>query len=91
MTRTLLVAAVLLMTGGLANADDHLFNAEQNGLAADGNAIAHTNAYTTNPAGNSGDLAPGQGSPFVGGDTKTPATDTETANEHANVKERTPK
>ena len=75
----------LLVLTGLAKADDHLFNALQHGLNAD------SQPFQTNKAGHGGDLAPGQGSPFVGADTKTPATDTDAANIHANVKERQPK
>jgi hypothetical protein len=87
-THALIFAATgvsLLALAGLAKADDHLANALQHGLSADGQP------FTTNKAGHSGDLAPGQGSPFAGADTKTPATDTEQANAHANVKERQPK
>ena len=73
----------------LASADDHLSNAQEHGLG--NQASTHTQAFTENTAGHSGDLAPGQGSPFAGNDTKTPATDTDAANEHANVKARTPK
>ncbi|TRC95520.1 hypothetical protein FJV76_01825 [Mesorhizobium sp. WSM4303] len=82
-------ALILAATGislmaftGLARADDHLVNALDHGLSPD------SRAFTTNKAGHSGDLAPGQGSPFAGEDTRTPATDTEAANDHANVKER---
>ena len=68
-----------------AIADDHLVNALEHGLKADGQP------FQVNPAGHSGDLAPGQGSPFAGHDTHTPSTDTEAAQAHANVKERVPK
>ncbi|QND65484.1 hypothetical protein HB777_17320 [Mesorhizobium loti] len=85
-------APILAATGvsflaltGLATADDHLFNALQHGLSTDGHP------FTTNKAGHSGDLAPGQGSPFAGADTQTPSTDTAAANAHANVKDRQPK
>ena len=77
--------ASLIAFAGFAKADDHLFTAEQHGLSTD------SHAFQTNPAGHSGDLAPGQGSPFVGHDTQTPATDTEAANNHAHVKARDPK
>jgi len=84
-TRTIAFAgAILVALAGFANADDHLFQAEQHGLGDNTNS----KAFTVNPAGHSGELAPGQGSPFAGGDTKTPATDTEAANAHANVKPR---
>ncbi|RWB59665.1 MAG: hypothetical protein E5W38_15360 [Mesorhizobium sp.] len=72
----------LIAFAGFAKADDHLFNATQHGLSLD------SQPYQTNKAGHSGDLAPGQGSPFTGEETKTPATDTDAANDHANVKER---
>ncbi|TIQ34429.1 MAG: hypothetical protein E5X48_18870 [Mesorhizobium sp.] len=74
--------ASLIAFAGFARADDHLFNAEQHGLSTD------SQPFQTNKAGHSGDLAPGQGSPFTGEETKTPATDTDAANDHANVKER---
>ncbi|MDX8503301.1 hypothetical protein [Mesorhizobium captivum] len=72
----------LIAFAGFARADDHLFNATEHGLSLD------SQPYQTNKAGHSGDLAPGQGSPFTGEETKTPATDTDAANDHANVKER---
>ncbi|RUW33382.1 MULTISPECIES: hypothetical protein [unclassified Mesorhizobium] len=72
----------LIAFAGIAKADDHLFNATQHGLSLD------SQPYQTNKAGHSGDLAPGQGSPFTGEETKTPATDTDAANLNANVKER---
>lgn len=75
----------LLALTGLAKADDHLVNALQHGLSVDGRP------FQTNKAGHSGDLAPGQGSPFAGADTQTPSTDTAAANAHANVKDRQPK
>jgi hypothetical protein len=85
---SLIVGTSLIAFIGIAKADDHLFNAQQQGLRPDGNAINHTHAFDINKAGHSGDLAPGQGSPFAGEEMKTPATDTEAANDHANVKER---
>jgi hypothetical protein len=85
-TRTLFIVGASLMASiGIARADDHLFNAQQHGLSLD------SQPFQTNKAGHSGDLAPGQGSPFVGADTKTPATDTDAANLNAHVKERQPK
>ena len=85
-TRALIITGVALIAfGGLARADDHLVNALEHGLSPD------SRAFETNKAGHSGDLAPGQGSPFAGEDTQTPATDTAAANDHANVKERQPK
>lgn len=87
MKRTLLILTGLSLAAltSAAIADDHLYEALQHGLKAD------SQPFQTNPAGHSGDLAPGQGSPFAGGDTQTPSTDNETANAHANVKDRTPK
>lgn len=87
-TRAFVIAgATLIALAGSANADDHLFEAKQHGLGT-GQGAANTHAFTTNSAGHSGKLAPGQGSPFTGNDTKTPATDTDAANTHANVKDR---
>lgn len=86
-----LISVFLITFIGIAKADDHLFNAEQHGLSSGSQASTDTHVLTTNKAGHSGDLAPGQGSPFSGEETKTPATDTEAANQHASLKERTPK
>jgi hypothetical protein len=85
----LTVSALLILPTGMAQADDHLFQAQQRGLRSGSQASTVSHAFTTNRAGHSGDLAPGQGSPFTGRDRQTPATDTEAANVHANVKERT--
>ena len=83
---TIVIAGASLMAlASIAKADDHLFQATQHGL------VDGSQPFQTNPAGHGGDLAPGQGSPFAGFDTKTPATDTEAANNHAHVKERLPK
>ncbi len=84
---SLAAGACLVAFAGFAQADDHLFQAQQHGLGDN----THTQAFTENPAGHSGDLAPGQGSPFVGADTQTPSTDNETANAHAHIIPRTPK
>ena len=81
--RLLCAAVILAASSGIAKADDHLFQALQHGLSLD------SQPFQTNKAGHSGDLAPGQGSPFAGEDTQTPATDTEAA-QH-NVKPREPK
>jgi hypothetical protein len=81
----IIAGAALVAFAGVARADDHLFNATQHGLKEG------SQPFQTNPAGHSGDLAPGQGSPFAGEETKTPSTDTAAANAHANVKERAPK
>ena len=91
MLTAFIAGASLIALSGVAKADDHLFQAEQHGLHAGSQASTRSHAFTTNRAGHSGDLAPGQGSPFTGEDTQTPATDTEAANEHANVKDRQPK
>jgi len=89
-SRTFLTAsALLILPTGIAQADDHLFQAQQHGLRSGSQTSTVSHAFTTNRAGHSGDLAPGQGSPFAGSDRQTPATDTEAANAHANVKERT--
>ena len=65
----LLCAAVkcAASSGGIAKADDHLFQALQHGLTE------ASQPFQTNKAGHSGDLAPGQGSPFTGDDTQTVA------------------
>jgi len=86
-----IVGASLIAFAGIAKADDHLTQAQTKGLSPEGQAIGHTHAFTTNSALHSGDLAPGQGSPFTGADKQTPATDTEAANLNANVKPRAPK
>jgi hypothetical protein len=86
---TALIAAVsLIALQGIANADDHLFNAQQHGLAPGGKAITQSRAFTTNRAGHSGDLAPGQGSPFRGEERQTPASAVGAAQPHANIKPR---
>jgi hypothetical protein len=87
-THALILAATgvsLVAFTGLAKADDHLFQALQHGLTAG------SQPFQTNKAGHSGTLAPGQGSPFTGEETQTPATATAAANAHANVKSRQPK
>jgi hypothetical protein len=84
----ILAGALAIPLGGVALADDHLANAQSHGLSAGGTADSHNRAFTTNKAGHSGDLAPGQGSPFAGQDRQTPSTDTAAANAHANVKQR---
>ena len=82
-TICLIAGASLVALAGVSKADDHLVQATDfGGLSLD------SQPYQTNPAGHSGDLAPGQGSPFTGAETKTPATDTDAANNHANVKQR---
>ena len=80
----IIAGASLLALASIARADDHLAEALEHGLKAG------SQPFLDNPAGHSGDLAPGQGSPFFGHDTHTPATDTEKAQENANVKIRVP-
>jgi hypothetical protein len=76
MTHILMLAGVAILMSSTAMADDHLFQAQQHGLANNEHSqgVAH------------GDKAPGQGSPFAGHDQCTPATATEAAQDHANVK-----
>lgn len=81
----ILAGVALAGLSSAALADDHLYEALEHGLTAS------SQPFQTNPAGRSGDLAPGQGSPFGGEEMKTPSTDTAAANTHANVKDRTPK
>ena len=81
---------LLILSGVAAQADDHLFQAQQNGLRSGSTASSNAQAFTPNPAGHSGSLAPGQGSPFTGEETQTPATDTTAANQNAQVKTRVP-
>ena len=88
LTASFIAAVSLFAVHGVANADDHLFTAQQHGLAPGGRAIAHSNAFTTNRAGHSGDLAPGQGSPFRGEERQTPASAVGAAQPHANIKPR---
>jgi hypothetical protein len=85
LTITLAATALILLTA-VAAADDHLFQAQQHGLAAGSNGGTNSNAFVTNPAGHSGNDASGQGSPFTGNDTVTPSSDQGQA--HANVKPR---
>jgi hypothetical protein len=76
---TLSIASVALIAFlGVAKADDHLFNAQQHGLSTN----VHSQGFAN------GDKAPGQGSPFTGEETHTPATATQSAIDHANTKER---
>ncbi|RVJ15145.1 hypothetical protein CN184_32425 [Sinorhizobium medicae] len=81
-------AAMLISSSAIAQADDHLFQAQQSGLQPGSTASSTTHAFTPNSAGHSGASAPGQGSPFTGEETKIPATETGPANLHANVKSR---
>ena len=85
MRAAIVIAIAAGLCAGAAGADDHLFQAMQHGLSK--KSPDHP-PFAPNKAGHSGDLAPGQGSPFTGEDLQTPATDTEAANLHANVKPR---
>ena len=78
----ILAGASLLALASIAKADDHLANALDHGLKPG------SQPFQDNPAENSGDKAPGQGSPFAGADTHTPATDTQAAQDNANCKDR---
>jgi hypothetical protein len=78
----IITGAALLAFANLAMADDHLVNALDHGLKPD------SQPFQPNPTGRGGDAAPGQGSPFAGGDIQTPSTDSEAANAHANIKLR---
>ena len=81
--RALIIAGVALTASlGIAKADDHLFQALQHGLTTS------SQPFVTNPAGHSGTLANGQGSPFTGHDTQTPST--AQPNAQHNVKTRVP-
>jgi hypothetical protein len=84
MTKVTLSVSVLALIAsfGVAKADDHLANAQLHGLSPTSNSFGHSQGFAN------GDKAPGQGSPYAGLDTKTPATDTAAANAHANVKDR---
>jgi hypothetical protein len=85
MREFLIVGAGVVALSGAAVADDHLLSALDHGLSLD------SQPFQTNKAGHSAELVPGQGSPLAGEETKTPATDTDAANQNANVKDRTPK
>ena len=78
----ILAGASLLALVSIAQADDHLVNALDHGLKPG------SQPFQENPTLRDGDKAPGQGSPFAGHDTHTPATDTEAAQEHAHCKDR---
>ena len=56
----MLAGAALIALAGTAHADDHLFQAQQHGLASGSNGGTNSHAFVANPAGRSGDLAPGQ-------------------------------
>ena len=86
--QALIAVVALVAFHGTSQADDHLFNAQKHGLRQGGKAITHTRAFTTNRAGRSGDLAPGQGSPFSGEERQTPSSAVGAARPHANIKPR---
>jgi hypothetical protein len=75
---SILAGALLLASG--ATADDHLFQAQQHGLADNSHSQAIANSED----------APGQGSPFTGEHQCTPSTDTEAAHHDNNVKPKGP-
>ena len=78
----IVAAATLLAFSSVGLADDHHFQATvAGGLTFDAELEA-----AVNKAGHVIPDAPGQGSPFSGLHLCTPATDTESAQEHANVK-----
>jgi|SRR5262245_1071248 len=81
--RTLLItAASVIALSGTAMADDHLFNAMQHGLDPMHNQNSKGVANSDHRPGlrvgqeDQFTAAPGQGSPFSGGDTHTPASAT---------------
>jgi hypothetical protein len=78
--------ASLIALGGIAKADDHLDSAEHHGLQTGSTAADNTHAYTENKAGNSGDTAPGQGSPNAGDDQTTPSVGVDELNPQAQDK-----
>jgi hypothetical protein len=83
-------AASLITLGGIAKADDHLYQALQGGLGK-GPAADNAQVFTTNSAGYSGDLAPGRGSPFTsldpsGEDLGTPSVGVDRLNPQAQDK-----
>jgi hypothetical protein len=84
----LITGGLLFAITGAAMADDHLFNAGVDNPGPAKNNAGHptghfegstaslvSHATTTNKAGNGGDLANGQGSPFAGADRGTPSND----------------
>ena len=77
--RTLFISvASVIALSSTAMADDHLFNAQQHGLLDN----PHSQGFAN------GDKAPGQGSPFAGADTHTPASATVEDKPNVNIKER---
>ena len=85
MKASILILAGALLATSVAYADDHLVQATlSGGLSVQGEDILNK-AGKTIP-----DTAPGQGSPFIGEHQCTPATDTEAAQDNANVKPRGP-
>jgi hypothetical protein len=75
-------AASLIALGGIAKADDHLFQAEQpgHGLSEDSNAFNNAQAFEH-------EEVPGQGSPFTGNEEhQTPASSVALEKPNANIK-----
>ena len=82
-----LAAAAVLVSSGFACADDHLVQAAQSGgLTFD----EQLDAFFNKAGRQVPETAPGQGSPFIGEHQCTPATATQAAQDHANVKPRGP-
>jgi hypothetical protein len=81
LTAILAAAALLTMFSGSGLADDHFFQ------AADAGGLLFDEDLDTTTTRNGHVLpeSPGQGSPFSGEHQCTPATDTEAAQDHANV------
>lgn len=70
---TLIAGASFVAIAGIAQADDHLWQALNNGHGLSTGPAADNNQAV----GGTGDKAPGQGSPFTGDDTGTPSRDLE--------------
>jgi hypothetical protein len=87
MIKAVVTALGMLSIAGFASADDHLFEGLEHGLDPHSPAVEHSGP------------APGQGSPFSGEDTHTPASLVVSGDEeegieakpHANIKDREPK
>lgn len=76
-----ITAASLVALGGLAKADDHLWQAEQPGHGLSDNP--HSQGFRSDTLAES----PGQGSPFTGNeDHQTPASEVSLDKPHANPK-----
>ena len=81
---SILAGALLLASS--ATADDHLFQAISVGALT----FDEQTETAFNKNGHAIPDAPGQGSPFTGNHQCTPATDTESAQDHANVQPKGP-